>query len=139
MKTSEALDAIQARSNGEWDNSNLLQTGELLPDTQADILRIKERCLLDYGYEIGVRDPRLNSDYPGCFMVVESHEPSELPTRDGRNGPWCIVGDDLAALVTEAFEVLCTFDLDDGTNGQDRKSYSDNQDRDSYTVNTEKS
>ena len=61
--------------------------------------------LREWGFVVGKRDPRINTRFEGSFMVVESHEESELPTEDGRNGPWCIVGDDLAALVREAYGV----------------------------------
>lgn len=37
-------------------------------------------------------------------MVAEGYEDSELPTDDGSNGPWCIVGDDLNSLIAEAFD-----------------------------------
>lgn len=63
----------------------------------------KRTYLETRGWTVGARDPRLNSDYPGAFMAVEPHEESELPTRDGRNGPWCVVGDDLPALIAEAY------------------------------------
>jgi hypothetical protein len=62
-------------------------------------------ALLDMGFIIGDRNPRINTNYPGKFMVAESHEPSELPTKDGSNGPWCIVGDDLDKLIEEAYRV----------------------------------
>jgi hypothetical protein len=61
--------------------------------------------LRSWGFTVGERDPRLNSNYPGRYMVVESHEESELPTKDGSNGPWCIVGDNLDALIAEAHRV----------------------------------
>ena len=62
--------------------------------------------LLSYGFTIGQRDPRINSNYPGQFMVVEPYEESQLPTQDGRNGPWCVVGDNLSTLVCQGFEYL---------------------------------
>lgn len=62
--------------------------------------------LRSHGWTVGDRDPRLNTDYVGKFMAVESYDESELPTRDGMNGPWCIVGDDLPALVDEAITFL---------------------------------
>lgn len=65
--------------------------------------------LRSYGWTVGERDPRLNTDFPGRFMCVEPHEESELPTRNGENGPWCIVGDDLAELVDEAHDFLTGF------------------------------
>lgn len=62
------------------------------------------RKLEENGFTIGKRDPRLNTDYAGRYMVVEEHDEYELPTRDGSNGPWCIVGDDLDELIREAYE-----------------------------------
>lgn len=62
----------------------------------------KAAQLRAWGFTVGPRDPRLNTDFAGAFMVVEAHDDTELPTRDGANGPWCIVGDDLTALVAEA-------------------------------------
>lgn len=64
----------------------------------------KRAWLKRRGFVVGERDPRLNTDYPGAFMVAEAFEPDEVPTRDGSNGPWCIVGDDLDSLISEAFE-----------------------------------
>ena len=90
--------------------------------------------LLDQGFKCGVRDSRINTNYPGAYMVAEAHEESELPTKDGSNGPWCIVGDDYPKLISEAYSVWYGTWGDDGTSGQDRESYSDTQDRDSYTV-----
>lgn len=58
------------------------------------------------GFTVGPRDPRLNRKYPGAYMVVEEHEESELPTDDGSNGPWCVVGDDLPALVDQGIMFL---------------------------------
>lgn len=62
--------------------------------------------LRSYGWTVGERNPRLNTDYPGAFMCAEPFGDDELPTRDGSNGPWCIVGDDLPSLVNEAYEFL---------------------------------
>jgi len=62
--------------------------------------------LVEHGYFVGDRDPRLNTKYPGRFMVTEDDFATyPLPTKDGSNGPWCIVGDDLDALVKQAFDV----------------------------------
>lgn len=61
------------------------------------------QALQSWGFTVGPRDSRVNTNYPGAFMVIESHEDSELPTQDGRNGPWAIVGDDLNKLVREAY------------------------------------
>ncbi len=70
----------------------------------------KVKVLQSYGFVVGDRDPRLNTDYPGSKMVVEAHDESELPTQDGRDGPWCIVGDDLPAPVEEAIDLASSFD-----------------------------
>jgi hypothetical protein len=64
----------------------------------------KRRRLEAAGFVVGPRDPRLNTDFPGIYMIAEPYEDDELPTRDGSNGPWCIVGDDLHELITEAHE-----------------------------------
>lgn len=63
-------------------------------------------ALLSYGYTIGQRDSRLNRNYEGVFMVVEAYDEDMLPTDDGRNGPWCVVGDNLEELVNKAFDNL---------------------------------
>ena len=68
------------------------------------------RKLEEQSFVVGERDPRLNTDYAGRYMVVEAHDESELPTRDGSNGPWCIVGDSLDALIKEAYENATTFE-----------------------------
>lgn len=67
-----------------------------------------------YGFTIGKRDPRLNTRYPGAFMVVEIADMNDeaevssynLPTEDGRDGPWCVVGDDQSDLIRRAFDYL---------------------------------
>ena len=58
------------------------------------------------GFTVGQRDPRLNTDYPGSLMVVEGYELVQLPTRDGSDGPWCVVGDNLDALIDQGFDFL---------------------------------
>ena len=68
----------------------------------------KKIILESYGFEVGNRNPQLNTKYPGKFMVSEPYESSELPTKDGRNGPWCIVSDDLNALIDEGYDFLMT-------------------------------
>lgn len=75
--------------------------------TTDDMRRELER----HGYLCGARDPRLNTNHVGAFMVTEAdyqdpHYGYELPTEDGANGPWCIVGDDLSSLISEAYDVF---------------------------------
>lgn len=63
----------------------------------------KRDYLIKQGWTIGDRDPRINTDYPGSYMCAEpGYQDAELPTRDGRNGPWAIVGDNLSELIDEA-------------------------------------
>lgn len=75
----------------------------------------KVTVLLSYGFAVGKRDPRLNTRYPGAFMVCEVSDEEELtsqydlPTTDGSNGLWCVVGDDLAHLVDEAMDIASSF------------------------------
>ena len=76
----------------------------------------KIAMLEKYGFTIGERDERLNTNYPGKHMVCEANHEDigdyDLPTADGGNGPWCIVGDDLDALVAEAHDYLLGQDHD---------------------------
>jgi hypothetical protein len=65
--------------------------------------RSKIDALLSLGFVVGHRDPRINADHDGFFMVAESYDQKELPTQDGSTGPWAIVGNDLTALVDEAY------------------------------------
>lgn len=67
------------------------------PRTEAQIADLKR-----WGFVVGERDPRLNRAFAGAFMVAESYEDSQAPTDSGRDGPWCIVGDNLTALVEQA-------------------------------------
>ncbi len=101
-----ALRAIAARRDGVWDNEDLVAFGPLSPDVEDDVHGIKVACLRLYGFVVGPRDPLINRHYRGAWMVAEAHEPSELPTDDGSNGPWCVVGDDLHQMVDDAFDFL---------------------------------
>jgi len=104
-KINSALRAIEARRNGVYDDPDLQALGPLAA-TSDDVREIKRLCLLAYGYEVGNRNPRVNTDFVGAYMVVESYDESELPTQDGRDGPWCIVGDDLDNLIDRGFDAL---------------------------------
>ncbi len=69
----------------------------------------KQKFLESYGWTVGERNPRINTDFPGAFMCVEPYDEDELPTKDGSNGPWCITGDNLEELIDEAHEFLTDF------------------------------
>ena len=60
--------------------------------------------LTECGWFVGVRDPKRNTDFEGVYMVCE--DLSEGPSEDARNGGFCIVGNDLAVLVEEAYSTL---------------------------------
>ena len=64
----------------------------------------RAKWLTNHGFTVGARDPRANRAFKGSHMVIEAHDDDELPTNDGRDGPWCIVGDNLNALIDEAFD-----------------------------------
>jgi len=76
--------------------------------------RQKIAVLEAFDFTIGERDDRLNTDFDGNFMVVEAVDETineyDLPTRDGSNGPWCVVGDDLDSLVDTAYDYLADMD-----------------------------
>jgi hypothetical protein len=59
------------------------------------------------GFVVGDRDPQLNRAFTGRYMVAGVYDTSETPTDDGRNGPWCIVGDNVEDLVRHAYDVWC--------------------------------
>lgn len=63
------------------------------------------KWLESYGYIVGARNPRRNTDFTGAFMVAEPCDESEMPTKDASNGPWCLVGDDLGELIRETYEM----------------------------------
>lgn len=64
------------------------------------------KALVDRGWIIGERDPRLNTDFRGQFMVAEPYEECELPTRNAANGPRCIVGDNPDEFIESAYSGL---------------------------------
>jgi hypothetical protein len=68
----------------------------------------KADALRAAGFIVGPREPRLNTAFLGKFMVAELYDESDLPTEDARHGPRCIVGDDLAYLIDQAFECFLT-------------------------------
>jgi len=57
------------------------------------------------GWIVGKRDFRINTKFSGKFMVCEPYDDSELPSEDGSNGPWAIVGDDLSELVETVISI----------------------------------
>lgn len=69
-------------------------------------IKKKIEVLRSAGFTVGERNPQVNRAFAGRFMVIEDHEGGELPTDDGRNGPWAIVGDNLNALVQQAYDAF---------------------------------
>jgi len=59
--------------------------------------------LLEAGLIVASRDRSMNTDFPGNYMVSEWYEPGHQQ-RDGNGGVWCIVGDDLGALICEGYD-----------------------------------
>lgn len=98
MKKIDAFAAIAARKNGIWDDPALMSIGELSIDPAYDIETIQRKFLTACDFSFGWRDPRVKPAYPGCYMVVE--DIAEIGDPDG----WAIVGDDMRALINEAFE-----------------------------------
>lgn len=76
-----------------------------MTDAKAEYLRSK-------GFVVGDRDPNQNRAFAGRFMVAEEVTPNDLyPTDDAGDGRFCIVGDDLKALMEQT---LCFFEgMDD--------------------------
>jgi hypothetical protein len=71
-------------------------------------LQHKIHFLKSFGFTVGDRNPDLNTDFQGAKMVVEATVDDigdyDLPTADGSDGPWCVVGDDLNDLVDRAMD-----------------------------------
>lgn len=59
--------------------------------------------LLEHGLLVQARDMHMNSDFPGEYMISEWYETGHTQ-KDGSGGVWCIVGDDLGALICEAYD-----------------------------------
>ena len=58
--------------------------------------------LYDWGFYIGVRDPKRNKMFPGNYMVAEYV--SDLETEDASEGGFCLVGDNLTQMINEAYD-----------------------------------
>lgn len=76
----------------------------ILPQSQWNLDLDKVRDLHEAGFYVGVRDPDRNRAFIGRFMVCEHL--SCGPTDDASSGGFCIVGDDMRALVEDAHEHL---------------------------------
>ena len=62
----------------------------------------EKRKLRKHGFFVGKRDPKRNRAFRGQFMVCEREALKEPPSDDAGKGAFCIVGDNLQALITEA-------------------------------------
>src|SRR4051812_38497108 len=61
----------------------------------------KATVLRSYGFIVGDRDTDYKTAYPGAFMVRENAENTD--------DDWCVVGDDLNALIDIAFDLASDF------------------------------
>lgn len=60
----------------------------------------KEQALAAHGYKIGPRDPNVNPEFPGAYMITDP--------LDGEDG-YALVGDSREELIEEAHENLLEF------------------------------
>lgn len=74
------------------------------------------RALQAAGFVVGKRDPNMNRAFAGRFMVAEAYELGTMQDdAQGGDGVWCIVGDDMATLIREAFSFFAdTLSGEDG-------------------------
>ena len=66
---------------------------------RTELISNKEAVLACYGYEVQERDPLRKPQFAGRLMLVDTQESAE-------QGGFCIVGDDRAALIADAFAWL---------------------------------
>lgn len=62
----------------------------------------KQEILESHGFYVGKRDPKRNKAFRGKWMVCA--DVNEGPSMDAGDGGFCIVGDNLQALIQEALE-----------------------------------
>ncbi len=101
--------AIMALTTGTFDDPFLLSVGALPTDYRDAVRHILHHAnlpdpqevdqLLEEGFIVGLRDDAYGGTNPGRFMVMEGA--GEEHSED----EWCVVGDDLAALVSEAWNL----------------------------------
>ena len=73
------------------------------------------RALRALGFVVGKRDPNMNRAFLGAYMVAEHYEAGTVQDDgEGGEGVWCIVGDDLTALIREAVSFYPYFATTDG-------------------------
>jgi|JI10StandDraft_1071094.scaffolds.fasta_scaffold790149_1 hypothetical protein len=59
--------------------------------------------LIEAGFVVGDRDPKMNRAFSGRFMVAQPLDDGDpYPTDDASDGRFCIVGDNIDALAAEA-------------------------------------
>ncbi|MBW3243266.1 hypothetical protein KUV57_11215 [Epibacterium sp. DP7N7-1] len=71
------------------------------------------KVLRSFGWVVGDRDPKMNSNFDGSYMVVEDEYSPDYPGQtDGSDGDgiWCLVGNDLSELVDEALSHVSTLE-----------------------------
>ena len=71
-------------------------------------IEAKRAALEKMGFVIGKRDPNMNRAFAGRYMVAESYDAGTIQDdAQGGDGVWCIVGDHLEGLITEAAQFWC--------------------------------
>ena len=73
----------------------------------SDRTEIAERkaWLKMYGFKYGERDPLMNTAFNGRFMVAK-HYLDGHTQESSRGGVWCVVGDNLDALIDAAYNAF---------------------------------
>lgn len=66
-------------------------------------VRAMRAALEGLGFHVGARDPKRNTNFHGRYMVAETLEHEGGPDANSGDGSYCIVGDDLAELIREAY------------------------------------
>lgn len=75
---------------------------EIAQRVDAVELAVIATSLKSHGFYIGRRDDAMNSLHRGGWMVCEEYKPGVSAQRDASSGVWCVVGDDLSALLSIA-------------------------------------
>ena len=64
----------------------------------------RKKELIKHGFFVGKRDPKRNRAFRGKFMVCDREALKEPPS-DSATGAFCVVGDNLPALIVDAYNL----------------------------------